>query len=187
MPAQLTRPISLPSFTAAWPPRPAPSASWLTSHLTKTPPISRRERFSPLARRSCRRRRSCRHWRPTCARRALAEARSAAGDDEDLACDVHLVCSPSIVVVSALLSAKRAHHALGDLVHRAGAARPCARNAVPRLRHRWRPIASSSPPAGASASGRPASRLRTVSSLVVVALDRAARRSRRPCLRPWAG
>ena len=39
MPAQLTRPISLPSDTAlattAW-----PSASWLTSHLTKAPPIS---------------------------------------------------------------------------------------------------------------------------------------------------
>src|SRR6478752_3212325 len=39
MPAQLTRPISLPRDTAlattAW-----PSASWLTSHLTKAPPIS---------------------------------------------------------------------------------------------------------------------------------------------------
>ena len=39
MPAQFTRPISLPMETAlattAW-----PSASWLTSHLTKAPPIS---------------------------------------------------------------------------------------------------------------------------------------------------
>ena len=47
MPAQLTSPMSLPSFsaaaTAAW-----PSDSELTSHFTKTPPISAAT-FSPLS------------------------------------------------------------------------------------------------------------------------------------------
>ena len=102
MPAQLTRPTSLPSAsasaTAAW-----PSASWLTSQWTKAPPISRR-RASPLS--ACR---SATTTLPPCAReharRAFAEARGAAGDDEDLACDVHGV-SRSLPIQASAASAR---------------------------------------------------------------------------------
>ena len=86
MPAQLTSPISLPSDTAfattAW-----PSSSLDTSHLTNAPPMSPAT-CSPafglhvgdddLA-----------AFASQHSRRAFTEARSAAGDDENLACDVH--------------------------------------------------------------------------------------------------
>ena len=71
------------SATAAW-----PSASWLTSHLTKRAADLGGERLAALGLQvgdddlaAVRREH---------ARRAFAEARGAAGDDEDLACDVHV-------------------------------------------------------------------------------------------------
>ena len=88
MPAQLTSPISLPAAvaaaTTAW-----PSASWLTSHLTKMPLISLGDLLPGLDLQVGDDDLGAVHGEH--ARRALAEARGAAGDDEDLACDVHVL------------------------------------------------------------------------------------------------
>ena len=145
MPAQLTRPTSLPSADRGGHDAPGRRLPGATSQRTKRPPISAATRLAlvglqigddDLA-----------AVLGEHARRAFAEAGGAAGDDEDLACDFH--CCVSLMSVQA--SAASARAVISSTLP--SAADACGRPA--RRRRPTPPSAGSTRPAAASGSGRP--------------------------------